>query len=420
MGKQPEGSLPMDVRKIRDLISLTGMNGLGESQLAETGMAMNRGVSGLIGAAQTLSGRKGRRGTSRGVELSPEQASNVKFLGEMEELTGLYQEAHRIQRRNVHYDQHDSDLGAMSKLIDMGTGGKYRNHMKAAQARFTGYGAIRSMQDQTAMASMIQDTAKAYRGEIPFTSVQRFKDMGIDVTNKNNVFFKNFDKHATFNTDGTIRELNIHKWTPADRDSAGIVLNRHTSQVVQRGYVGEMSPLMDNPWVNFMMQFRTYPLLAAEKQQARHLKFADKEAATGLFLNAVSSAGARIIRYSSLAAAKPVEDREEYFKNRMSNLGGDTWTYMGNAGMTPQLYSYATQLMGHPFGLGKDGRPTEGLHTEIPVLGYASKLMDAHDSVTNDQPMSDNDYGRIQSLAPLGTLGFVNILAGIFREGLND
>ena len=420
MGKQPEGSLPMDVRKIRDAVSLAGMGGLGESQLAELGMAMNRGVSGLIGTAQMLSGRKGRRGTSKGIDLTPEQQSNVKFLGEQEELTGLYQNAHRIVRRNIHYDQKDSDFGAMSKVLDTVTGGKYRNVLKAAQDRFTGYGAIRSMQDQLAMSSLLQDINKAARGEIPFTSVKRFKDLGIDIESPNNVFFKNINEHAVLNTDGTIRELNIHKWSPADRDTAGIILNRHAAQVVQRGFEGEMSPLMTNPWVSFMMQFRSYPLLAAEKQQARHLKFADKEAATGIFLNAVSSSGARILRYSSVAAAQPIGEREDYMRRQMGSLGADTWAYMGVAGMTPTISSYATQLMGHPFGLGQDGRNVEGLHTEIPALSYATKMMNAHNSVTNGESMNDNDYARIQSLAPLGTIGFVNLMAGVFRTGLNQ
>ena len=420
MGLQPEGSLPMDVRRIRDAVSLAGMGGLGESQLAETGMALNRGISGLVGASQTFSGRKGRRSTARGIELTPEQAGNVKFLSELEEMTGLFQESHTIIRRNIHYDQHDSDFGAMSKVIDVATGGKHRNSMKAAQDKFTGYGAIRSMQDQAAMAGLFQDVAKAWRGENPFTSVARFRDIGIDVQNPNNIFFKNLDEFATFNTDGTIRELNIHRWSQADRDQAGIILNRHAGQVVQKGFAGESSHLMENPWISFMMQFRTYPLLAAEKQQARNLKFADKEAGTGLFLNAVSSSGARIVRYASVAAAQPVGEREDYFNRQLENLPFDTWAYMGNAGMTPTLGSYATQLMGHPFGLGQDGHNVEGLHSEVPALSYASKMMSAHNSVTNGEPMNDNDYARLQSLAPLGTIGFANVIAGVFRSFLND
>lgn len=420
MGLQPEGSLPMDVRKVRDLVSLAGMGGLGESQLAETGMALNRGISGLIGAAQMLSGRQGLRKQARGIELTPEQMGDTKLMGELGEMTGLFQNAHRILRRNIHYEQHDSDFGALSKAIEFGTGGKYRNTMKAMQDRFTGYGAIRSMQDQLTMASLLQDVSKSMRGDKPFTTVKRFRDLGIDIEDPNNMFFKNIRKFADVDEKGIIRELNIHKWSQADLDEAGIILNRHAGQNVQSGFAGEMSHMMENPWVAFMMQFKSYPLLAAEKQQARQLKFADKEAATGIFLNAASSSGARIIRYASVAGAQPLGERQDYFERQLENLPFDTWAYMGVAGMTPTIGPYASQFMGHPFGLGQGGHPVEGLHTEMPALSYATKMMTAHNRVTNGEPMNDNDYARIQSLAPLGTIGFTNIMAGIFRSFLND
>ena len=418
MGLEPQGSLPIDVRRVRDLVALAGMGGLGESQLAEAGMSMNRGFSGLIGVAQMLSGRKAKRLSSLGITLTEEQLGNKKFISELEELTGLFQNAHRVIRRNIHYEQRDSTYNALSKIVDVGTGGKYRNALIAAQDRFTGYGAIRSMEDQIAMASLIQDIARAYRGDLPFTSVKRFKDLGIDIENPNNTFFKNFEEHAVFNTDGTIKELNIHRWSFSDRGDVGVILSRHAGQVVQLSFAGERSQWMDNPWISFMMQFKSYPLQAAEKQQARHLKFADREMATGMFLNAASSSGARIIRYASVASAQPFGERQDYFERQLPNLAYDTWAYMGVAGMSPNISRYANQFLGSPFGEGD--HPVQGLHTEIPSLSYATKMMTAHNRVTNGEPMNDNDYARIQSLLPLGTIGWFNVLAGIFRSGLDD
>jgi hypothetical protein len=183
---------------------------------------------------------------------------------------------------------------------------------------------------------------------------------------------------------------------------------------------------MQNPWVAFMMQFRTYPILGAEKQQARHMKFADKEAATGILLNTASSAGARIIRYASLALAQPLGEREEYFKAKMENLGYDTVAYLGVAGMTPYLSTIVTQATGHPFGLGENNRPIEGLHTEIPAVNYFLKLMEIHEAAMKTDPetgesvdMKDSDWARIQSVWALGTILFMNILAGIGRTALD-
>jgi hypothetical protein len=415
MGRQPIGSLPMDVRKVRDLVALAGMGGLGESQLAETGMAIARGVAASVGVKNMWRARKARKKVRGGLRFTQEELEDNRFMWEMEELTGTYQEAHQFQRWNVHYDQADSDYGALSKFVETATGGRYRNSFKAAQTKYTGYGAIRNMQDQVAMSSMLQDIARAFRGKEAFTSVERFRDLGLNIEYKDNVFFRNMLEYAEFDSDGYVKGLNINMWSAADRDAAGIILNRHTSQVVQRGYVGEMSPLMDNPWVSFMMQFRTYPMLAAEKQQARHIKFGDKEMATGLFLNSVSSAGARVIRYGSLSMAQPWGERQEYLNRKMNSLGADTWAYMGPAGTTPMLASYATQLMGHPFGLGQGGRPVEGLQSEMPALGYAEELVNMVGSITDNKPMSDTDYARAQSLQILGTTAQFNLLWGMFR-----
>lgn len=414
MGRQPEGALPIDVRKIRDLVALAGMGGLGESQLAETGMAMARGVAAMVGFAQMRSGRKGAKNMLKGVELTPEQLGDKAFLDELAELTGIFQQSYRFDRYNVHFDQKDMDFGATSKVIDIATGGKHRNAMKAAQTRFTGYGAIRSMQEQVANASMIQDIARSYKGGKAFTSPARFKDLGVDIENMDNVFFRNFREHADWSPDGNIRSLNIQKWSPADRSEAGILLARHTGQVVQRGFVGEMSPLMDNPWVAFMMQFRSYPILAAEKQQGRHMKFADKEAATGIFLNTVSSAGARIVRYAALAAAVSSDRREEYFKNKMDDLGHDTFAYMGIAGMTSELSSWVHQAAGNPFGGGHYQR-AEGLHTEVPVFNYINKVFDFHEGMTDGTDFDEYDIGRGMSLLPLGTTAFLGALGGVAK-----
>ena len=88
--------------------------------------------------------------------------------------------------------------------------------------------------------------------------------------------------------------------------------------------------------------------------------------------------------------------------------------------MTPQLGQYASQFFGHPFGLGENGKRTDGLHTEIPFLSYTSKLVDVHDSLTNGEPMGDRDIARIQSILPLGTVAFMNTLFGMMRTQLSS
>jgi hypothetical protein len=320
----------------------------------------------------------------------------------------------------VHYDEMDSDYGAISKIIEPLTGGKYRNHLKAAQSRFTGYGAIRSMENQLAVAGLLQDAAKRVRGEAGSTTNARWRDLGIDAGADSVPLFNNIEKFARLNDKGQILELNINKWPQKDQIDFGVSMGRHAGQVVQMGFDGEMSAMMQNPWVAFMMQFRQYPMLAAEKQAARQLKFADREAAMGLFLNATSSSGARIIRYASLASSKPAGEREEYFSNKMDNLASDTWAYMGPAGMTPEISRYASQFLGHPFGIGEGARPVEGPGSEIPVLSWVTKLFEAHNGLVDGSGLGGDDFGRLMSAGPLGNIGYANLFAGIFRTGLGE
>jgi hypothetical protein len=164
------------------------------------------------------------------------------------------------------------------------------------------------------------------------------------------------------------------------------------------------------------MQFKSYPMLAAEKQQARHLKFADKEAAMGMMLNAVTSATARVIRYQSMAAAIPDEkNRQRYLDKKYESLAEDTWTYMGMAGMLPSVKNTAVGI-----GTGRDRFGGEySVADEIPVLSY----IDNYAKMLRD-PLEADGYERnmrnTQVAQPLGTIGHSNILYRLLNEAVGE
>ena len=345
MGRQYDGQLPMDARRARDAVSLAGMGGLGESQLAEFGLAVNRGMAGLVGAMQKflVAGANVNK-KWRGIELTPEQANDAKFLSELQEVSGLFGDMHLIDRRNVHFDAQEANTKGLSGVVDTLTGGKFRPLLQHMQTRFTGYGAIRQFEDQIAMASLVHDLAKKFTGRTAFSTDARFRDMGVDLS-PDGWLGKKFKDTVTYKDDGTVEQLNLNQWSDLDRNKLGVILNRYASQQVQKGFVGEASPEMMNPWVSFLMQFKSYPMLAAEKQQARHLKFADKEAAMGVMLNAASSGAARAIRYHSLAASLPEDKREAYLNKKFGNdFAHDTLMYMGGVGMLVNNYDIASDL----------------------------------------------------------------------------
>lgn len=405
MGRQYDGQLPIDVRRARDAISLAGMGGLGESQLAEFGLAVNRGMAGLIGVMQKGSSAAGTVRRWRGLELTPEQANNKVFLSELQEISGLFQDLYKIDRRNVHFDMKDSEAGGIGKIIDAGTGGKWRPYMQHLQSRLTGYGVIRQFEDQIAMASVTQDIAKFFDGR-SFSSKERLIDLGVPVEPDSWLAKRLAD--APRNKNGHIETLNLQEWSQIDKDRFGVILNRYASQQIQKGFVGEMSPEMMNPWVSFMMQFKSYPMLAAEKQQARHLKFADKEAAMGMLLNNASSGAARIVRYHSMAAAIPEHEREAYLEQKFANFGHDTLMYTGGVGMLVNNYDMAKDI-------GGGGSVAD----QLPALNYADSYIKALGGPL-DGDISQRDVRNAQVAAPLGTIAHFNILVGIIRAMMDE
>ena len=406
MEGEPIMNFDVRARKIRDAVALSGMNGLGESQLAELGLAMNRGLAGLFASNQVLSRVAGKyKQRWGGLKLTPEQAANTQLLEEMQSVSTLYDQMHNLARQNVHFDQiYNGDrtsktVSSLDKIVDTVTGGRYRPVMQHVQTKYTGYGSIRTMQEQIAMAGLMHDVGRKLSGKsMSYTSDARLADIGVPM---DLIKRKVDDGSVSLDEKGNIQSLGLESWSEAERHSLGVALRRHAAQQVQMGFAGESSALMSNPWVAFMMQFRSYPNIAAEKQQMRNALFHDKEAAMGFALNSASSMGARVVRYQSLAAAMPEEKRERYLNRKYENLGHDTLMYMGGVGSMVNTYD----LFGDP--------------TEItpPVFGWASNYIKAISGLGDG--LSQQDVANVANAVPLGTILQANLIAGVIRDQMH-
>jgi len=409
MGLPFDGQLPMDVRRIRDAVSLAGMNGLGESQLAEFGLAANRGLSGLFGMHQVMSKHMGKTkqfvSKWKPMKLTDKQKTDMAYLNELQEISRLYEESHIMARNNVHFDTQEPKAAqsAMSKVIDAGTGGQYRPVMQYLQTRYTYYSAIRVMEEQVAMAGLMRDAMKFITKSEGATSKARFNDIGLDLP----MLKRKLDQGIIeLLPDGSVKTMNLHRWSKMEQQDLAVALRRHSGQQVQLGFAGEMSPLMTDPRVAMLMQFKQYPALAAEKQMGRNLMFSDREAAMGIALNGASSAAARMIRYYSLSMALPVDKREGYLDRRMENdFNHDTLAYMGIVGMMVNNYDLVDDL-----ALG-NGSVAE----QIPVVNWAANYLKAVKSANPIGGIDERDVANMQRGAPLGTIADVNTIAGIIR-----
>lgn len=402
MQGEPIKAFDPRARKIRDAVALSGMNGLGESQLAELGLAMNRGMASLFAAKQIASRVAGKYRTKfRGLELTPEQAKNTALLEEMQSVSTLYEQMHNFARQNVHFDDSygteskSAFIRGLNTVVDKGTGGKYRPVLQHIQTKYTDYGSIRTMQEQVAMAGLMHDVGRKLAGKASKTSDARLADIGVpmDLLRK-----KMADGSIQLDAKGNIETLGLSSWSEAERHSLGVALRRHSGQVIQTGFAGESSAWMSNPWVAFMMQFRSYPNIAAEKQQMRHAMFHDKEAAMSQVLNAASSMAARAIRYQSLAMAVPEDKRERYLKRKYDNLAHDTLLYMGGVGSMMNTYD----LMKDPSGITP------------PVFSWFNNYMKAIEGLGNG--FTSRDVGQWATALPIGTISYANMITGRVKD----
>lgn len=398
MQGEPIMSFDARARKIRDAVALSGMNGLGESQLAELGLAMNRGTAALFAARQVASRVRGKYNARwRGLELTPEQASNTALLEEMQSVSTLYDQMHNFKRQNVHFDDMYSGestsatMNAINKAVDVGTGGKLRPVLQHVQTKHTGYGSIRTMQEEIAMAGLMHDVGRKLSGKASNTSDGRLADIGVPM---DLLARKVDDGSIKLDANGNISTMGLETWSEMEKHSLGVALRRHSAQQVQVGFAGETSALMSNPWVAFMMQFRSYPNIAAEKQQMRNAMFHDKEAAMGIALNGASSMAARVIRYQSLAMAMPEHKREAYLNRKYDNLLHDTAMYMGGVGTMVNTFDIANNPM--------EATP--------PVFSWANNYRKAVQGLGDG--VSHRDITNWANALPLGTIGQSNLING--------
>ena len=433
-GRDYDGQLPKNMRLVRGHLNLTGMGGLMESQLAEMGLALTRGSASITALKQVKDARKGDLLLKHGADpdaLHWAVQQNKGLLDELHALTGNSPDLASLSLNNVIFNETEfaphRQPNVAERILDTATGGKYRPALQSLQTNLTGYGKVRAFEDDVANMSVLNDLARRFidpktRDLLPdgvpgrsTTSDARWADMGIDTTEAGFIS-KLFDPINGFiqidEGTGNIRSLNIDEWSVADRRQMGVILGRNSSRQIQKAYVGETSPVLMNPWWAFAAQFRSYTMIAAEKQQVRNMKFGDKEFATGLMLNAASSAFSRVVRIHSLAMALPVEDRQDFIDYKMQNIGYETMKYMAAAATLPELTGMINQVVGQPFGAHPAGA-VRGGEDLIPALGYFSRL-----TQISGLPSNDAEMGRMQNMLQLGTISQSNLLFGVMRNAL--
>jgi hypothetical protein len=172
--------------------------------------------------------------------------------------------------------------------------------------------------------------------------INRYADMGLSADDLTQIK-SNMDRNTEVGEGwfGQQRPTNINlvKFDAGIREKLAMAYWKNQSQAIQRNIGGETSWWMENSLGKVFSQFRTFPLVAIEKQTLHDLKHMDVEA----FTTAVAGLGFAALAYSVKTYANSfgldARKRKQYLKNRLTPekifAGASAWS--GQAAIFPDV-----------------------------------------------------------------------------------
>jgi len=343
MGENLEGDANSDVanlaRGFRKASTLASLNQVGFAQAAETGRLV-----GAIGVRQFIKQipqfgnmiRKMKNGTFKDPMLNDIEAAFGLRLGDNEILNHpmLLADAGGVGLESAEQRTWVSGLDtAMNKGLHVQGYINGMNYIMKAQHR---------MHARGFMDNLWRDVQKLADGKIGTKRMRRYADMGLSEDDLKAIKSQ-FDEHVEMGEGwfGQTRPINMHlvKMAPEIREKLALSYWKNQSQVIQRSIGGETAWWMEGTVGKLFSQFRTFPLVAIEKQTLHDLKHADVEA----LLTGTASLGFASLAYTAKTYANSFgldpKKRKQYLKNRLSpeKIAAGAISWAGQANILPDV-----------------------------------------------------------------------------------
>ncbi len=289
-GRPLSGGLNPWVRRTLALTRLALLNGMGLTQLAETGVQ--------IAAV----------GWESYIKTAPQVVRDVlagkspQAMKELADLSSAIAGEHNIIRHDLMLDEMQSKPGAFSEL------GLFLDKLLVRGQRLQGYTSgffkVQELQHNLAVRSMLHRLGRMFNENVPM-SAERLADVGMDKRLEGRVKKYFTDGTVVYGKDGAVEALNLDKWKPGDVQEFASVINRFTDQVVQRARHGETSYWMHQDVGAIFVSLKSFPLVAMQKQLLRHARLMDAET-TMAFMYSLATAG---VVYSATQGIKGRTDK---------------------------------------------------------------------------------------------------------------
>lgn len=262
-GQAVSGGISPGLSRIKKVTTLSLMNGVGMSSLAEFGpIAAQMGWKNFWKQMpDTLRAQFGKKG-------SP-------LMEEFEHM-GVFVPDHHIHNSRWNFEsERDVMSGDKLRMLDKGlnTALDIQGHLSAGNL-------VRDLQQRIAMTGTTSKLFKALaKGDQAF-SPERLTDMGFDAKTLASWKTKYIDTGIVqMDAEGNLVKTNMDNWDYDDVQYFRNAMARTVDQLVQRAMVGESSAMFHKDGMaSLFFQFKSFPLLALEKQYNRNTRIGDPQA----------------------------------------------------------------------------------------------------------------------------------------------
>jgi hypothetical protein len=273
LGRPVGTGVNRNARRLMDLATVSSLGMVQFAQLAETGAIMaSHGIATMFKASPDL--LKFRREMKAAVKAGADTSKVQGVLSELKVHFGGIWDEHLLYRPEVRLMDKYGEDGAVAQVFD-----RVIASASEMMGNINGMNQIKTMQQQFVVMMQADKVIQYLKaGTEDARLLTRFKETGWDEK-----FLKKLRKRIdngtiTFQDNGAIDKLNMHTWNDAALvEDFGVGLHRHSNQLIQLPMIGETSYWQHGTIGSMLTQFRTYPLVAIEKQMLRHARINDRE-----------------------------------------------------------------------------------------------------------------------------------------------
>lgn len=148
-------------------------------------------------------------------------------------------------------------------------------------------------------------------------NMKRMQDIGLDKKQLQAVI-NQIKKHTEQRGPGS---LHVEHWPNAVKQPFLEALHRANSIAIQRQLIGETNSWMHSHLGELMTQFRTFPIVAMEKQTAREMRMMDSETAQVVIYSAALGSALYCAKMAMNTGGMNHQDRQDYLDDHLTPAG---------------------------------------------------------------------------------------------------